>query len=373
MGSRPVLKKLVDALRLVGHEVTVYCRSSYYEDKLESYKGMNLVYLPSLKKKSLDTFSHTILSSFHALKADYDVVLVFNAANAPFVLPLRLFGMKIGLNTDGLEWKRSKWGWGGKSFYRFAEKIACFIANRLVSDSTGIHDYYKENHGVDSSVIAYGAPIQTCENPRRLKELGVEAGKYFLQITRFEPENLPLETLQAYSQLDTDVKMVLVGGTPYESDYYNEVKKLESGNIILPGYIYDQEMLRELWCCSYAYIHGNSVGGTNPALLQTMASGCFVMASDVPFNRDVVQDCGIFYERTVDSLKEKMQWALDNSDSLHAFRKKAVARVREHYDWDVIARQYEELCQELVRGNYPWQFNVRPFLNWKTAKRWLDF
>ncbi len=106
--------------------------------------------------------------------------------------------------------------------------------------------------------------------------------------------------------------MALVGGNPYPNDYTKQIKSEANDSIILPGFIYDQELLRELWYHSYAYIHGNSVGGTNPALLQAMASACFTVAIDVPFNQDVLSDCGVYYKETEESLVEKMKWALDN-------------------------------------------------------------
>ena len=125
---------------------------------------MRLVHLPNLKKKTLDTMSHTFLSVWHALFGKYDIYMVFNAANSFFLLPLRLAGKNIAINTDGLEWKRSKWGFAGKTYYKIAEKVACLMANRLVSDSKGMRAYYKDKHGMDSTEIAYGAPIQSTDS-----------------------------------------------------------------------------------------------------------------------------------------------------------------------------------------------------------------
>jgi glycosyltransferase involved in cell wall biosynthesis len=338
-----------------GHQVTVYCRKSYYDDDLESYLGMKRVCLPNLKSKSLDTMSHTLISSFHAVFKEYDVCMVFNAANSPFIIPLRLLGKKIALNTDGLEWKRSKWGILGRSFYQISEKISCIIANRIVTDSKGMQDYYLDKFNADSTEIAYGAPIQNSTSPDKLCDFGIEPKKYFLQITRFEPENHPLLTIRTFRKLKTDMKLVLVGGNPYPNDYTKAMEREATENVILPGYIYDQGILRELWCNCLAYIHGNSVGGTNPALLQTMASGCFTISIDVNFNHDVLDDCGIYFDNNEESLAEKMNWALDHEDELESYGKKAQTRIKEHYTWDKIADQYERLFYELHSGKYPWK------------------
>ncbi len=354
-GFETCVEEIGQRLAAKGHHVVVYCRKSYYEDATPTYKGMKRVLLPNLKKKSLDTFSHTTLSALHALFQGYDVHMVFNAANAPFVLPLRLLGKKIAINTDGLEWQRSKWGFLGRSYYKFAEKFSCFMANRLVSDSKGIQDYYLARHGTESTEIAYGAYIQGSDTNKHLKRLGLEPGGYFLQITRFEPENHPLMTIEAFKKLETDKKLVLVGGNPYPSQYLESIESQTGGNIMLPGYIYDKDVLRELWCRCHAYVHGNSVGGTNPALLQTMASGCFTLAYDVPFNRDVLADCGRFYS-DADSLAEMMRWSLEDTDKLDEYKAKSQERIRLHYDWDMITDKYEALFQELAGSVHPWKF-----------------
>jgi glycosyltransferase involved in cell wall biosynthesis len=343
-------KRLVER----GHEVTVYCRDSYYKEKLPSYLGMRLVYLPNLQKKSLDTLSHTFLSVLHAICQPYDVLMVFNAANSPALLLPRLLGKKMAINTDGLEWRRGKWGTVARGYYKMSEWLSTKLANRIVADSKGIQDYYRETYSVDSSNIAYGAQVATSLRPELLNPLGVKPGEYFLQITRFEPENNPLLTIKSFRSLNTDKKLVLVGGIQYESDYSRQIAAEADDKVLLPGYIFDKELLNELWCNCYAYVHGNEVGGTNPALLQTMASGCFTIAVDVPFSHDVLQDGGIFYQKSEADLTAKMQWALDHEADLADYKGRAVKRIAEHYTWDKVTDGYEELFREMVAGKYPW-------------------
>ena len=337
-------KRLVER----GHEVTVYCRAGYYREHPEKYLGMNLVYLPNVARKSFDTISHTLVSVAHALFGRYDVHMVFNAANSPFALPLRLVRKKVVINTDGLEWKRSKWGFWGKSYYRTCERVACRVADRLVCDSPGMADYYRQRHGAGSARISYGAYEQESTRPTRLAELGLEPNGYFLQITRFEPENNPLLTIQAFQRLTTDKRLVLVGGNPYPGEYTKTMRAAAGEKVVLPGFIYDQDLLRELWCCAFAYIHGNEVGGTNPALLQAMASGCFVIARNVPFNRTVLGDSGIYYEKSEASLCRQMDWSLRNEGMLSPFKEQSRKRIREQYSWDRVAAQYEALFFEVA-------------------------
>lgn len=357
-GFETCVEELGKRLVQRGHEVTVYCRKSYYKEKLESYLGMRLVYLPNLQRKSLDTLSHSLLSVLHAAGQSYDVLMVFNAANSPTLFLPRLLGSRIAINTDGLEWKRGKWGPVARNYYKWSEWIATRLANRIVADSAGIQAYYRETYGVESTNIAYGAEPNQSRNPELLGALGLKPGDYFLQITRFEPENNPLLTIEAYRQLGTDKKLVLVGGVPYESDYSRRIAAQAGEGVLLPGYIYDKDLLNELWCNCYAYVHGNEVGGTNPALLQTMASGCFTIAIDVPFSHDVLQGGGVFYRKDVKDLAGKMQWALDHFSELAWYKAKAVKRIEEEYTWDMVTDGYEDLFRKLAGNRYPWRLRL---------------
>jgi glycosyltransferase involved in cell wall biosynthesis len=311
---------------------------------------MKLVYLPNLQKKALDTLSHTFFSVLHALFQPYEVLMVFNAANSPALFLPRLLGRKIAINVDGLEWKRGKWGALAKRYYKFAEWLSTRFANRIVADSTGIQDYYRAEYGVDSSYIAYGAYINRPSSTDRLAKLGLVAGEYFLQITRFEPENNPLLTIEAYKKLKTTKKLVLVGNVPYESAYSRKIKSEAGGNILLTGFVYDKELLNELWSNCFAYIHGNEVGGTNPALLQSMASGCFTIAVDVSFSHDVLADGGIYYEKDPVDLARNMSWALENEDVLSEYKSRAVRRIVDFYSWDRVADGYEKLFRDMIDG-----------------------
>lgn len=333
-----------------GHDVTVYCRDSYYPDKLDKYLGIKLVYLPNIKKKSLDTLSHSFFSILHAIRQPYDILMICNAANSPLLLIPRLLGKLIVINTDGLEWKRGKWGMLARVYYKLCERISTILAHRVVADSRGIQDYYANEYKAATTFIPYGAYLSESTKPGLLRKFDIKSEEYFLQITRFEPENNPLLTIQAYKQLSTDKKLLIIGGVPYESGYFKKMREEAAGNsnIVLPGPIYDKVLLNEIWCNCFAYIHGNEVGGTNPALLQTMASGCFTIAIDVSFSRDVLADAGIFFEKNAISLAKQMLWALNHEQELAAYKDRACERIRLHYSWDKVTDNYEALFVELV-------------------------
>lgn len=337
-------KRLVER----GNHVSVYGRAGYYRDKPAEYLGMRLIYLPALNIKFLETLSNTLIALVHAVTwGRFDVLVVFNSANSPLLIIPRLFGQKIVLHTDGLEWMRGKWSALGKRYYRWAERIATRLAKEMIADSREIQTYYKERYGKDTRYISYGAELRTSKDPSILQRYGLQPGGFFLQITRFEPENNPLLTVKAFEKLKTDKKLVLVGGAKYPTGYSDEVSAAQDPRVKFLGFIYDRDILDELLCHCYVYIHGNEVGGTNPALLEAMASGCYVMARDVPFNREVLGDAGSYFNKDADDLAGGLQWTLDHPAELPDARQAARDIIHSNYDWGRIVEEYLSLFGRL--------------------------
>lgn len=338
-------KRLVER----GHHITVYGRAGYYRNKPAEYLGMRPIYLPALNIKSLETLSNTLLALLHALTRDrFDILVIFNSANCPFLLLPKLFGRKFVLHTDGFEWMRGKWSALGKRYFRWADWAATRLAKHMISDSKEIQRYYKERYGKDTHYISYGADIRTSKDSSILKRYGLNHGDFFLQITRFEPENNPLLIVKAFEKVQTNKKLVLVGSARYPTDYSDAVFSVKNPRIKFLGSIYEREILDELLCHCFAYIHGNEVGGTNPALLEAMASGCFVISLDVPFNREVLEDAGIYFVKDAGDLADKLTLCLGNPPQMMQCREKALRIITERFDWNRVIDDYEKLFQETV-------------------------
>lgn len=352
-GFETCAEELSQRLVRSGHEVWVYCREGYYSDRPQEYLGIKLIYIKEPKSKFLETLIHTLKSLWHSRRQPYDIILVFNSGNAPSLLLPLLYKKRVALHMDGMEWKRNKWGKLARNYHRFARWLATKLPLHMINDSRELQKYYENTFGKKSTYISYGAPVQSSQNPDLLKQFAVEPGEYFFQLTRFEPENSPLLTVKSFEAIPTSKKLVLVGGVTYPTRYSQEIHATQDDRIQLLGFIYDKAILRELYCNCYAYVHGNEVGGTNPALLEAMASGCFVICRDVAFNREVLQDTGLYYEKTITSLTEKLQWTLDNPDLLEA--KKANARniIKTKYNWDDVTKDYAALFAEMLGNNSP--------------------
>lgn len=335
-----------------GHQVTVYCRYGNVPSNLKEYKGVKLAYVPCFKTKVLGTFSHAFFSFLNSLFYRYDVLMVFNAATSPLCIIPKMFFRKIVLNVDGLEWKRKKWGPIGKRYYQICEFISTLVANRIVADSNAIQKYYVEKFHIPSTFIAYGAHIENSSKPEILKDYVVGKREYFFVASRLEAENNADITVKAFEKVKTDKKLLIAGGANYKSKFIQELMKTEDPRIKFLGPIYTPGHLEELNIGAYAYVHGNEVGGTNPALLKALGHGNCVLALNVPFNAEVVGSSAILYERSIEDLKEKMQYVVDHPEETEKYRKKAVERIKEYYTWDRIIDGYERLFKNVLKGYY---------------------
>lgn len=326
-----------------GHEVFVYCREKHTES---TYRGVKLLPLPTIRHKYLDTIAHTLVSSLHLITHRVDVVLYCNGANAIFTLLPRLARTPVALNVDGLERKRKKWNAAAKAWYFVSEWLATFCPNAVVTDAQSIRRYYEERWKKPTNFIPYGAETgkeATCDVVR---SLGLEPGRYFLYVSRMEPENNALEVRRAFEQVRTDMKLVLIGDAPYADAYIREVRKTSDPRILIPGAIYGQGY-RELGSHCFAYVHATEVGGTHPALIEAMGRGALVLYLENHENAEACGGAGIAF--TTD-LSAKIEQVLRMSEAERdELRSRAVDRVREHYSWDAVTKSYEALLRGLVR------------------------
>ncbi|HUR80628.1 MAG TPA: glycosyltransferase [Thermoanaerobaculia bacterium] len=340
------------SMRLVqrGHEVSVYCRdvgrASARPDGLKPvlrWNGVERIVIASANHKYFETVSHAFLSALDALRRDFDAVLVCNAANA-FVLPLlRAARIPCAINVDGIERKRRKWNVFGRAVYAIGETFSVAFANRVVADAEVIAGYYREHYAFDPDVIPYGSEFPVEEDSDVLERLGIR--EYVLYVSRFEPENNPLEVLDAASSLE--VPLVMVGKGLYAKDLVDALHARKHANVILPGALYGRDY-RTLQRNARVYIQATEVGGTHPALIEAMGSGGVVLALDTPENREVGGDAvGYFRLRPRQTLSGMLREWLGNAPLREEMRARARHRASALYSWDRVTDAYERLFQAL--------------------------
>jgi glycosyltransferase involved in cell wall biosynthesis len=268
----------------------------------------------------------------------------------------RVFGVPVWINVDGLEWARSKWGWGARTYLRCMEWMSTKVATRLIADAEAIAQRFRQKYpsGAPTSFIAYGAELVPAEatDPSVLAAWGLQAHRYMLVVARPEPENHILEIVQGYLLHGGDWPLVVVGEVSGATSYQRQLKALASERVRFVGGIYDTAQLQSLRVHAACYLHGHSVGGTNPSLLEALACGNWVIAHDNPYNREVARDAAEYF-RTPEQLARSLDELFRHGAARQALRaQRARAVVSEHYTWEGISDAYEALMRaECRRGN----------------------
>ena len=347
-GYETLMEELATRLVERGFAVTVYCRSHSTPRRLTSYRGVELVVLPTLPTKHLDTPVHTFLSFLSALSRPYDAALVVNSANAIFLPLLHLAGTPIALHVDGIEKRRAKWGPFGRAVYALSERLACLLPDALVTDAEVIRRHYLERYGAESVPIVYGVdprpPITTGE----LHRLGLMPRRYFLYVSRFEPENNPHRVAESYRHVGGDLPLVMVGGAPYANDFIATFRRDADPRILFPGFIYG-EGYRELLANARAYGHATEVGGTHPALVEAMGYGNCLLVNDAPENREVAGETGLYFRASdPQSLAVLLDRVRRDPAEAATRGRAAAARAAAFYNWDRVTDQYQHLFEELA-------------------------
>jgi glycosyltransferase involved in cell wall biosynthesis len=334
-----------------GHRVVVYCRTGRQDStRPATHLGMELVHLPAARKRAVETLSHSALSVAHLLAHRTDAAIVFNAANSPLLPALRAARIPVATHVDGLEWKRAKWGPVGQRYYRVAETMAVRWSDVLIADANGIADYYRSEFGAPTTLLTYGAP-RIEPGSDRLAELGLTPGGYHLAVARFEPENHVDVIVDGYTRSAAQKPLIVVGSAPYSDAYTTRVHGLADDRVRFLGGVWDQQQLDQLYANAYTYLHGHSVGGTNPSLLRAIGAGAAVLAYDVDFNHEVAGDAGRFFRSPAD-----VATLLEAAEADPRRTRAAGRRARQlasDYDWDTVAAGYEDLAVRLAGRRFP--------------------
>jgi glycosyltransferase involved in cell wall biosynthesis len=349
-GFETAVEEVGQRLAARGHEVHVYCRNQ--GQSLADYKGMHLINLPAVRHRHAETVSHASLSVAHTIcVTNPDVVILFNAANAPLVSALRAARIPVAVHVDGLEWQRQKWRGAGARYYRWAEKRSAGTADALIADARGIADHLHASYGREPTFIPYGAPIidpgDDC-----LAKLNLRPRGFHLVVARFEPENHVWEIVEGFRRSNAALPLVVVGSAPYAQTYTAAIREVSARDprVRLLGGVWDQTLLDQLYGNCLTYLHGHSVGGTNPSLLRAMGAKAPVTAYDVVFNREVTAGYARLF-RMPEGVRHAVE--ADEDDPAGALERglQGQCAVASMYRWDDVADGYEQLCWALAVGH----------------------
>ena len=302
------------AIRLVkrGHEVTVYNRAHHIRYRKRYYRSVRLIRLPSVRTKHLDTLSHTLLSLLHALFCGYDILYICIVGNSPLCLLTKLFKKKVILNVDGADAEREKWKGFARTYIRWTEFFACWLADVIIADSPVISKRYKEKFGRETVFIPYGSNPWPREkeisNRAVLDKFGLESDRYILFVSRLTPENGAHLLMEAFKISRSDLKLVIVGDAPYMEGYKKYLRRLCNDRIIMTGYLFG-DAYRQISCHCRFFVLPSGVDGTRPVLLDQMGFGNCIVVKNTPANMKVIGDSGLSFDRhhEVGSLRQRIE------------------------------------------------------------------
>jgi glycosyltransferase involved in cell wall biosynthesis len=347
-GFETFVEQLAKRLVRRGHNVTVYNRRRFVPYGGKTYLGINLVRLPSFSTKHLDSIVHTFFCCIHALFRSYDVVYICGVGNSPLALLLRWKKTKVVVNVDGADWKRDKWNALARAYLRWCEPVAARLADAVIADSRVIQDRYRETQNTHTLFIPYGANLCNYDGSDMLKRFGLEARGYVLFVGRLVPENCAHTLVSAFSMVETDLKLVIVGDAPYSDDYKRSLMRDCGRRVMFTGYLFGEEY-QEISCNAYLYVMASGVDGTRPVLLDQMAFGNAVLTRNSPANLEVVGDAAAVFddENDVFDLAVQLQYLVDHPEETVTLRVAAEERVKTRYSWERVADRYELLIEDL--------------------------
>jgi len=344
-------------LARLGHEVTVYCRS-YFTPPIptNTHNGMRVRRLPTIRSKHLETFVHTLLSTAHAMVSDYDVVHYHCLGPALFSFLPRLAGKRTVVTVQGLDWQRGKWGWIASRVLRWGEAAAVSAPNATMVVSRTLQQHYRQQYNRDTIYVPNGATLAPRRLPRQLMEWKLLPDNYVLFLGRFSPEkncHLLIDAFEnlAFENLNTDMKLVLAGGSSHSDAYAKRLRRHESDRIRFLPWVSGSD-LEEIVSNAALFVLPSELEGMSLALLDAMAAGVCVLTSDIPENKEVVEGSGYTFHRGDQADLERMLDLLIRDPEL---RRQAATggreRIQTQYLWPVIARSIEAAYYQALGWN----------------------
>ncbi len=347
------VEEISTRLAAMGHDVTVYCRPYYTETRDKTYKGVHLKKLPTIPSKNLDAIMHTFIATLHVMLEDYDIVHYHAIGPATLALLARLAGKNAVVTVHGLDWQREKWGGKAKLFLKLGERASVYLPYSTITVSKFLKGYLEDKYHRPVTYIPSAVTDPIHRKPDIIKKYGIGERDYLLLVARLVPEKGAHFLIEAYERLNPDMPLVIAGGSSHSDEYVAELQKHASDKIIFTGYVYGEE-LQELYSNAYCYVHPSTIEGLPVTLLEGVAYGNCVIASDIPANTEVVEDNGVVFESmNVDDLCEALKMVIGNPALARELGERARAHGVAEYNYDKVTAKTEDLYRRVLRGEMP--------------------
>ena len=347
-GYETFLTTLLPELVERGHDVTIYCRTREgFEETV--WRGVKRRVLPAVAGKSTSTLSHSFVAAAAARRAGHDVILTVNVANAFASAMNKFTGQPVVMNVDGQEWLRGKWGRAARWVFRTAARTTRFTTNAPVVDCEAMAEVYRNDFGIDTTVLPYCPPsIDYVPSDETLLGHDLQDGQYFVTGGRMNPENNIDRIAEAYTRTRHKYPLVVLGAANYDSPVILKLRALAEvdDRIRILGHIGDRSEFFDLLRGAICYLHGHSVGGMNPSLVEAMWIESRIVAFDTPFNRDTLGPSGAFFDFEPGNLDNVLVRVLSDGRATDGeLRSQANERVRDRFSVRAVTEGYEQVLK----------------------------
>jgi glycosyltransferase involved in cell wall biosynthesis len=335
-----------------GWKVTVYCQAAGDGPITEdTWHAIRRITIPVKQSGPLSTMIFDWRAIRHAGEEE-GLVLCLGYNTALFNARLRLKGIPIIINMDGIEWKRNKWSKPAKIWLYLNEQAGLHLSDHLIADNPGIAEHLQGRfHRPPLTTIPYGAPFLENLPSGPLLQFGLIENDYLLLIARPEPENSILEIVQAFTARPRNHRLVILGNYSKNHAYQNRILDAANDHVLFCGAIYDQEIVAALRYHCLFYVHGHTVGGTNPSLVEAMGAGNAILAHGNKFNRWVTgPEAAQFFQNEAECLA-RMDNLLASPATIAHMKKASRKRFLEAFTWEKVLQAYETCFNRYLNEN----------------------
>lgn len=340
------------ASRLVkkGHEVTVYCRSTYGEYEGDKYNGVILKNIDTIENKNLNAIIYAYKATIDALRDNYDIIHYHAIGPGSLCFIPRIKKRKVVVTIHGLDWMRDKWGTFGKAYLKLGERISGKYANKIISVSKNLREYIVEKYNRSNEDVIFipnGVNITEPMEANEIKKYGLDKDNYILFLARLVPEKGAHYLIEAYKRIKTDKKLVIAGGSSFTDDYVNKLKAkaLENKNIVFTGNV-SGRLLTELYSNCCFYVLPSDIEGMPITLLEAMSFKKCSLVSSIPENTEVIENdrYGMTFKKSdVVDLQNKLLYLIENIEYTKEKGEMAYSNIVDRYSWDTIVKSTEEV------------------------------